>query len=200
MHKKYQWILWCHWNSKYRNLIFTKIIICIYYSNYTNSRTPSSVTCTHNLPINKWKKNRDIFDLFSFVVNAWNVKALSRINDNVLVQPLFTATLSFMFLGLYSWRSPRQTSRAQNHCQGAGHVCAPRRGQHREKFQMVSKRQLNVYLYIVFLRGIVYTERLSIGGMNYSSIFLWVDLHHEMYKLPTPVKKAQAGFVLHRLI
>lgn len=33
---------------------------------------------------------------------------------------------------------------------------------------MVSKRQLNVYLYIVFLRGIVYTERLSIDGMNYT--------------------------------
>lgn len=60
MHEKYQWILWCHWNSKYRNLTFTKIIMCIYmyYSNYTNSCTPSTCTVrwTHNLPINRWKK------------------------------------------------------------------------------------------------------------------------------------------------
>lgn len=72
-----------------------------------------------------------------------------KINDDVHVQSyLQRPWASCTFLGLYSWSSPRQTPRTQNHCQGAGRVCAPRRGQHREKFQMVSKRQFNVYFFV----------------------------------------------------
>lgn len=97
-----------------------------------------------------------------------------KINNNVHVQSyLQRPWASCTFLGLYSWSSPRQTPRTQNHCQGAGRVCAPRRGQHREKFQMVSKRQFNVYFYVDWFtqRDCQLVEWITVQSFQYKHMY-----------------------------